>query len=146
MQVWQTQNEQQTEDAGRALAETLRGGEVITLRGDLGAGKTVFTRGLARGLGIASPILSPTFTIVREYTGRLKLYHFDFYRLIEAEELGEIGFEEYMQSDAVVVIEWAELFPEVLPARRISVQIEASGGAAAGRKICIWQEEELEKA
>ena len=96
MQVWQTQNEQQTEDAGRALAETLRGGEVITLRGDLGAGKTVFTRGLARGLGIASPILSPTFTIVREYTGRLKLYHFDFYRLTEAEELGEIGFEEYM--------------------------------------------------
>lgn len=145
MQVWQTQNEQQTEDAGRALAETLRGGEVITLRGDLGAGKTVFTRGLARGLGIASPILSPTFTIVREYTGRLKLYHFDFYRLTEAEELGEIGFEEYMQSDAVVVIEWAELFPEVLPARRISVQIEASG-AAAGRKICIWQEEELENA
>lgn len=146
MQVWQTQNEQQTEDAGRALAETLRGGEVITLRGDLGAGKTVFTRGLARGLGIASPILSPTFTIVREYTGRLKLYHFDFYRLTEAEELGEIGFEEYMQSDAVVVIEWAELFPEVLPARRISVQIEASGVAAAGRKICIWQEEELENA
>ena len=146
MQVWQTQNEQQTEDAGRALAETLRGGEVITLRGDLGAGKTVFTRGLACGLGIASPILSPTFTIVREYTGRLKLYHFDFYRLTEAEELGEIGFEEYMQSDAVVVIEWAELFPEVLPARRISVQIEASGTAAAGRKICIWQEEELENA
>ena len=146
MQVWQTQNEQQTEDAGRALAETLRGGEVITLRGDLGAGKTVFTRGLARGLGIASPILSPTFTIVREYTGRLKLYHFDFYRLTEAEELGEIGFEEYMQSDAVVVIELAELFPEVLPARRISVQIEASGAAAAGRKICIWQEEELENA
>lgn len=146
MQVWQTQNEQQTEDAGRALAETLRGGEVITLRGDLGAGKTVFTRGLARGLGIASPILSPTFTIVREYTGRLKLYHFDFYRLTEAEELGEIGFEEYMQSDAVVVIEWAELFPEVLPARRISVQIEVSGAAAAGRKICIWQEEELENA
>ena len=102
MQVWQTQNEQQTEDAGRALAETLRGGEVITLRGDLVAG--------------------------------------------EAEELGEIGFEEYMQSDAVVVIEWAELFPEVLPARRISVQIEASGAAAAGRKICIWQEEELENA
>ena len=146
MQVWQTQNEQQTEDAGRALAETLRGGEVITLRGDLGAGKTVFTRGLARGLGIASPILSPTFTIVREYTGRLKLYHFDFYRLTEAEELGEIGFEEYMQSDAVVVIEWAALFPEGLPARRISVQIEASGAATAGRKICIWQEEELENA
>ena len=146
MQVWQTETEEQTEAVGRALAGTLRGGEVITLRGDLGAGKTVFTRGLARGLGIASPILSPTFTIVREYAGRLKLYHFDFYRLTEAEELQEIGFEEYMQPEAVVVIEWAELFPEVLPARRIVVQIEASGAAGAGRKICIWQEEELEHA
>ena len=146
MQVWQTETEEQTEAVGRALAGTLRGGEVITLRGDLGAGKTVFTRGLARGLGIASPILSPTFTIVREYAGRLKLYHFDFYRLTEAEELQEIGFEEYMQPEAVVVIEWAELFPEMLPARRIVVQIEASGAAGVGRKICIWQEEELEHA
>lgn len=146
MQVWQTETEEQTEAVGRALAGTLRGGEVITLRGDLGAGKTVFTRGLARGLGIASPILSPTFTIVREYAGRLKLYHFDFYRLTEAEELQEIGFEEYVQPEAVVVIEWAELFPEVLPARRIVVQIEASGAAGAGRKICIWREEELENA
>ena len=91
MQTVLTADEKETELVGRKLGEKLRGGEVIALDGDLGAGKTIFTKGIAQGLGISAQILSPTFNIVREYAGRLKLYHFDFYRLSEAEELREIG-------------------------------------------------------
>ena len=141
MQTVLTADEKETELVGRKLGEKLRGGEVIALDGDLGAGKTIFTKGIAKGLGISAQILSPTFNIVREYAGRLKLYHFDFYRLSEAEELREIGFAEYLQPDAVVVIEWAELFPEVLPQQRISVHISYQKENETGRELLLCGEE-----
>ena len=143
MQTVLTADEKETELFGQKLGERLKGGEVIALDGDLGAGKTVFTKGIARGLGIRTQILSPTFNIVREYAGRLKLYHFDFYRLCEAEELREIGFVEYLQPDAVVVVEWAELFPEVLPQRTLSVRINYQKENEMGRELLIRGEEIL---
>jgi len=130
-----TTNEQETRQVGEQLGSSLAGGEVIALNGDLGAGKTVLTKGIALGMGIDAHILSPTFNIVREYHGRKMLYHFDFYRLTEAEELYEIGFSEYLREDAVVVIEWAQLFPEVLPQNCICIDIAYGEGDT--RKITI---------
>jgi len=98
---------------------------VITLTGDLGVGKTVFTQGLAKGLGIEEPVNSPTFTIVQVYDeGRLPLYHFDVYRIGDIEEMDEVGFEEYVMGDGVSLIEWANLIEEILPENRTEVIIE----------------------
>lgn len=99
-------------------------GEVITLNGDLGAGKTVFAQGFAAGLGVSEPVNSPTFTIVQEYAGRLPLYHFDVYRIEEPEEMEEIGYRDYFYGDGVCLIEWAEQIRELLPERRTDVTIE----------------------
>lgn len=98
-----------TEEIGRELARFLQPGDVIALRGDLGAGKTAFTRGLARGLGIPDPVTSPTYTIVNEYPdGRLPLFHFDMYRLSDAEELFDLGWEDYLSRGGVCAVEWSE--------------------------------------
>jgi tRNA threonylcarbamoyladenosine biosynthesis protein TsaE len=95
------------------------------LTGDLGVGKTVFTQGLAKGLGIEEPVNSPTFTIVQVYDeGRLPLYHFDVYRIGDIEEMDEVGFEEYVMGDGVSLIEWANLIEEILPENRTEVIIE----------------------
>lgn len=103
-----TASEAETEAAGTRLAESLRAGDVVLLYGDLGAGKTAFTRGLAQGLGIdPADVSSPTFTLVQEYRGRLTLYHVDLYRL-EEREVDDLGLEELILGDGVVVIEWAE--------------------------------------
>jgi tRNA threonylcarbamoyladenosine biosynthesis protein TsaE len=103
-----TRSELDTEGAGARLAESLRGGDVVLLHGELGAGKTAFTRGLARGLGIdPAEVSSPTFTLVQEYHGRLTLYHVDLYRL-EEREVDDLGLDELVLGDGVVVIEWAE--------------------------------------
>ena len=103
-----TNSEEETAAAGASLAESLRPGDVVLLYGELGAGKTAFTRGLARGLGVsADEVSSPTFTIVQEYQGRLPLYHVDLYRL-EEKEVDDLGLEELVLGDGVVVIEWAE--------------------------------------
>ena len=104
-------SEQETANAGARLGETLRGGEVLLLYGDLGAGKTAFVRGLARGLG-GSPdeVSSPTFTLVQEYRGRLTLYHVDLYRL-KPEEIDDLGLDELVAPDSVVAIEWADRWP-----------------------------------
>ena len=118
-----SKTEKETENAGYELGKTLRGGDIVALNGDLGTGKTVFTRGIARSLGISAPIQSPTFTIVREYRGELRLCHFDLYRVTEAEELYEIGFEDYLDDDTVAVIEWADMFPEVIPKKAVRVTI-----------------------
>lgn len=100
-------------------------GQIYTLNGDLGVGKTVFTQGLARGLDIAEPISSPTFTIVQEYDGgRLPFYHFDVYRIGDIEEMEEIGYDDYFFGTGVTIIEWANLIEELLPAQRICVTIE----------------------
>lgn len=100
---------EQTEKIGEALAKRLIPGDVIAFRGDLGAGKTAFTRGLARGLGIREPVTSPTYTIVNEYTdGRLPLFHFDMYRLHDSEELFDLGWEDYLSRGGVCAVEWSE--------------------------------------
>lgn len=114
------------EATARAAAEfskSLKGGEVIAMYGGLGAGKTAFVQGLARGLGINRHITSPTFTIVNEYEGRLPLYHFDVYRIADPDEMYEIGYEEYIESGGVCVIEWAELIEELLPEDCIRIKI-----------------------
>lgn len=128
----------ETEDVGRKMAEGLRGGEVIALRGGLGAGKTAFVRGLAAGLGYQGRVQSPTFTIVNEYTGgRLPLFHFDLYRLGSEDELFEIGWEDYLERGGVCALEWSENAGEALgesvrvTLRRISDEereIEITGG------------------
>lgn len=101
---------------GRELGESLSGGEVIGLLGDLGAGKTHFVKGLAAGLGHEDEVTSPTFTLVHEYAGgRLPLYHFDFYRLRSADDALGIGLDDYLSSGGVLAIEWADKFPGLLP-------------------------------
>lgn len=123
--VTETFQEKETYELGRRLGEEARAGQVYTLIGDLGVGKTVFTKGLAAGLGITEPVSSPTFTIVQEYEeGRLPFYHFDVYRIGDIEEMDEVGFEEYVMGEGVSLIEWANLIEEILPERRTNILIE----------------------
>ncbi|HIY21365.1 MAG TPA: tRNA (adenosine(37)-N6)-threonylcarbamoyltransferase complex ATPase subunit type 1 TsaE [Candidatus Flavonifractor merdigallinarum] len=106
---YRSNSEAETEALGAALAERLNAGDVVAFSGDLGAGKTAFTRGLARGLGVTERVTSPTFTIVNEYEGgRLPLFHFDLYRLGSAEELFDIGWEDYLLRGGVCAVEWSE--------------------------------------
>ena len=104
----------ETEALGEALAAKLKPGTVIAYTGDLGAGKTAFTRGLARGLGVTERVTSPTFTIVNEYAGRIPLFHFDMYRLGSSEELFDIGWEDYLARGGVCAVEWSENVEDAL--------------------------------
>ena len=106
------------------MAKRLRAGDVLCLYGDLGAGKTAFVQGIAKGLGIDEPITSPTFTIVNEYEGRLPLYHFDVYRIADSDEMYEVGFDEYVYGEGVSVIEWPQLIADILPDRRYDIEIK----------------------
>lgn len=116
---------EETFELGRSLGERAKPGDIYTLNGDLGVGKTVFSQGLANGLGIAEPISSPTFTIVQVYEeGRLPFYHFDVYRIGDAEEMEEIGYQDYFYGNGVCLIEWADLIREILPEKVIPVLIE----------------------
>ena len=116
---------QDTFEIGRQLGEKAKPGQVICLFGDLGAGKTVFAKGFAEGLGINEPINSPTFTIIQEYEeGRMPLYHFDVYRIEEVEEMYEIGYEDYFYGNGVCIIEWANIIEEILPLKRTIITIE----------------------
>jgi tRNA threonylcarbamoyladenosine biosynthesis protein TsaE len=117
----------ETQALGERLGRALVAGDVVALVGELGAGKTSFVQGLARGLGITGRVASPSFTIVNEHAGRVPLYHVDFYRLEDADELANIGFEEYFSLGGVVVVEWADRFPRALPAERLDVRIEITG-------------------
>ena len=128
-------NENATRDFALNLAEELEAGNVLALIGDLGTGKTAFTKYIAQGLGIRDSIVSPTFTIVREYTGgRLPLYHFDVYRLADSEEMFNIGAEEYFyEKGGVCVIEWADIVEDILPADTKYIYIEY--GASEGERI-----------
>ena len=124
-----THSPTETESLGHRLAEKLRGGEIIAYTGDLGAGKTAFTRGLARGLGIAERVTSPTFTIVNEYdSGRLPLFHFDMYRLGSSDELYDIGWEDYLARGGVCAVEWSEIVEDALEGDVIRVDIKNPGG------------------
>ncbi len=130
-----TTTPEETEALGARLADALHGGEVIAYRGGLGAGKTAFTRGLARGLGISMRVTSPTYTIVNEYTGgRLPLFHFDMYRLHDADDLFDIGWEDYLERGGVCAVEWSENVAEAMTGA-ITVTIEKTGDDA--RKITI---------
>ena len=116
-------NVTETEELGAALAKHLRAGDVIAYLGDLGAGKTAFTRGLARGLGCTGRVTSPTFTIVNEYEGDLPLFHFDMYRLGDADELFDIGWDDYLNRGGVCAVEWSERVTEEIPSGSITVTI-----------------------
>ncbi len=118
----------ETEDVGRKMAEGLRGGEVIALRGGLGAGKTTFTRGLAVGMGLPDEVSSPTFALVNEYRGKnVTMYHFDMYRIMNAEALETTGFYDYMSEDSVIVCEWTENIEGCLPKNTVNITIEHMG-------------------
>ena len=123
--IIETNSEKETYAFGLELGKKAHAGQVYTLVGDLGVGKTVFTKGLARGLDILEPVSSPTFTIVQVYEeGRLPFYHFDVYRIGDVEEMDEIGYEDYIYGDGVSLIEWANLIEEILPEHYTEIKIE----------------------
>ena len=130
-------SEAETEALGRDLAARLRPGDVVAYRGDLGAGKTAFTRGLARGLGCRGRVTSPTFTIVNEYEGPTPLFHFDLYRLGDVEELYDIGWEDYLARDGVCAVEWSESFPDALPEGTVTVSIRRCPEDDGWRQITV---------
>ena len=138
-----TNSPAETEALGQRLAERLQPGDVIAYTGDLGAGKTAFTRGLACGLGITERITSPTFTIVNEYQGgRLPLFHFDMYRLGSSDELYEIGWEDYLARGGVCAVEWSEIVADALEEDCIRVDIR-QGESENQRKITVEGVEDL---
>ena len=125
MTIYESNSEEETYNIGKKLGEKADKGEIICLEGDLGVGKTVFTKGFAEGLNIEENIDSPTFTIVQEYTeGRLPLYHFDVYRIGDISEMDEIGYEDYFFGEGVCLIEWASRIEELIPESAIHVIIE----------------------
>ena len=114
-----------THALGVTLGQQAKPGDVCTLVGDLGVGKTVLTQGIAEGLGITEPVNSPTFTIVQQYdSGRLSLYHFDVYRIGDVSEMDEIGYEDCFYGEGVCLIEWSQLIPEILPEQVVRIRIE----------------------
>ena len=125
--VFLTNSPEETEAIGQRLGQVLPDGTVLAFEGDLGAGKTAFTRGLARGLGAQEPVTSPTYTIVNEYlTGRLPLFHFDMYRLRCADDLFDIGWEDYLERGGVCAVEWSENVAEAMTGA-VRVRIEKTG-------------------
>ena len=133
--VFETNSYQETEALGARLGATLKPGTVIAYRGDLGAGKTAFTRGVARGLGCTEQVTSPTYTIVNEYlSGRMPLFHFDMYRLKSADDLWDIGWEDYLERGGVCCVEWSENVKEALE-KPLTVCIEKTGDDS--RRITI---------
>lgn len=123
--VYESESAKETFLLGRRIGQEAKPGQIYTLTGDLGTGKTVFTQGVADGLGITEPVNSPTFTIVQIYeSGRLPFYHFDVYRITDVEEMEEIGYEDCFYGEGICLIEWAELIGEILPKDCISIRIE----------------------
>ena len=133
-----THNESETEDLGTRLAGVLAPGAVVAYRGGLGMGKTAFTRGLARGLGYPGRVTSPTFTIVNEYEGgRLPLFHFDMYRLGSADELFDIGWEDYLDRGGVCAVEWSEQVEDALPPETVFVTLARHPQDPSWRSITV---------
>lgn len=137
--MFASHGEQDTRQIGRDLGISCKPGDMILLHGDLGVGKTIFTKGFAEGIGIREPVVSPTYTIVQVYEdGRLPLYHFDVYRIADIEEMEEIGYEDYFYGDGVCLVEWAELITEILPERCVEVTISKNREQDSDyRDICI---------
>ena len=133
---YQSESPEETYEIGRRLGSEAAPGSVYALVGDLGAGKTIFTKGFAAGLGISDTITSPTFTIMQVYeNGRLPLYHFDVYRISDPEEMYEIGFDEYILGDGVSLIEWADRIPELLPKETVRISITRDPGRGENVRI-----------
>ena len=129
MTIFETNSPEETFALGRQIGQQAKAGEVYTLVGDLGVGKTVLTQGVAAGLGIEEPVNSPTFTIMQVYEeGRLPFYHFDVYRIGDVEEMEEIGYEDYFYGEGVCLIEWANLIEEILPPGHKQITIEKDLG------------------
>ena len=124
MEIWESRSEAESFQLARRLGEKAEKGEIYCLEGELGTGKTVFAKGFAKGLEIEEIVDSPTFTIVKEYQGREKLYHFDVYRIEDVEELQEIGFSEMISGDAICLIEWASQIEEEIPENAKWITIE----------------------
>ena len=123
--IIETNSASETLALGEKLGKAAKPGQIYTLNGDLGVGKTVLTQGFAKGLGITEAVNSPTFTIIQEYeSGRIPFYHFDVYRISDPEEMYEIGFEEYIEGEGVCFIEWANLIEELLPAQYTEIHID----------------------
>ena len=127
----------ETEELGEKLAKCLSPGDIVAYLGDLGAGKTAFTRGLARGLGCTGRVTSPTFTIVNEYEGRMPLFHFDMYRLPDEDALFDIGWEDYLDRGGVCAVEWSENVSDALPEDTVFVTIERHADHSDWRHITI---------
>lgn len=124
-EIIETNRPEETFELGRRLGEKCRSGQVFTLIGDLGVGKTVFTQGVAAGLGVTEIVNSPTFTILQIYeSGRMPFYHFDVYRIGDVEEMDEIGYEDCFYGEGVSLVEWADLIPEILPEHYTQIVIE----------------------
>jgi len=144
MQQFEMYTPEETNDIGKNFGEKASEGQVYCLIGDLGVGKTVFTKGFASGLGINEHITSPTFTIVNEYEGRNKFYHFDVYRISDVEEMFEIGYEEYFYGNGICLIEWANLIEEIIPKEAIWITIEKDLEKGLDyRKITVKKEGEV---
>jgi tRNA threonylcarbamoyladenosine biosynthesis protein TsaE len=128
MQRWLISNAEETRTFGRHLGQLANSGDFVACCGTLGAGKTTFIQGFAQGLAVSSEayVRSPTFTLVHQYNGIIPLYHFDFYRLSCISEVQDIGFTEYLNAGGVVIVEWADKFPEILPIRRLDVTIQVT--------------------
>ena len=123
--VIETRSPKETFEFGKKIGELAKAGEIYTLIGDLGVGKTVFTQGFADGLGVEGPVDSPTFTIIKQYDdGRMPFYHFDVYRIGDISEMDEIGYEDCFYGDGVSLVEWGGLIEEILPEDVITVKIE----------------------
>ena len=143
--IIETQNAKETFQLGKKIGKKALPGQIYTLNGDLGVGKTVFTQGVASGLEIGEPVNSPTFTILQDYEGgRLPFYHFDVYRIGDIEEMEEIGYDDYFFGEGICLIEWAQLIEEILPENVISVTIEKDPAKDFDyRKITIEGLEEI---
>lgn len=148
-----TDSVEETREVGEAVAALLSGGDVVSLTGDLGAGKTAFVQGAARGLDVREPVLSPTFTLVREYEGRVRVYHLDVYRLERIQDVLDLGFDEMIDRDGVVFIEWGDAIDALLPDDALAVELtllrdgerRSLAFAAAGERWALrW--ERLEQA
>ena len=123
--IYETNSEKETFELGKNLGEQAKAGQIFCLNGDLGVGKTVFTQGFAKWLGIEENVNSPTFTIIQVYEeGRIPLYHFDVYRIGDPEEMYEIGYEEYFFGEGVCLIEWSKLIDELIPEEAINIEID----------------------
>ena len=137
MATFISNNPAETEEIGRRFANNVDMGSVLALEGDLGSGKTQFTKGLVVGLGSSTPVTSPTFTIIHEYPGgRLPVYHFDFFRLEDQESVARLGLDDYLFRDGISVIEWADRFPEFIPeqARWILFEIKSENARTISTK------------